>query len=43
MLAEPRHCCMDDGRIPKDALYGELATGSRTKGHTACTALQRRL
>ena len=24
--------CMADGRIPKDLLYGELATGSRVLG-----------
>ena len=24
--------CMDDGRIPKDILYGELATGTRPTG-----------
>lgn len=28
-------CRMDDGRIPKDVLYGELATGSRPTGRPA--------
>ena len=28
-------CRMDDGRIPKDVLYGELATGTRPTGRPA--------
>lgn len=28
-------CRMDDGRIPKDILYGELATGTRPTGQPA--------
>ncbi|KAL7865388.1 hypothetical protein SRHO_G00106350 [Serrasalmus rhombeus] len=25
-------CCMEDGRIPKDIFYGELASGKRPQG-----------
>jgi hypothetical protein len=25
-------CCVEDGRIPKDILYGELTSGNREKG-----------
>ena len=26
-------CCMEDGQIPKDVLYGELISGQRSTGH----------
>ena len=41
LLCQRRLCwlghvhCMGDGRIPKDVLYGELATGHRPAGRPA--------
>ena len=33
LLRQRRLRCMEDGRIPKDILYGELASARRSKGH----------